>query len=113
LRPDPTILFFSGTFKKGLNFITALMSIVPLAYYIGMAVSSISAQSTFAVGAVLNATFGSMIELILYCSAIKMGTLDELVQSAVTGNVFLCLICQVLFLQRCSCSQDWQWCLEV
>lgn len=51
-------------------FLMSLLSIVPLAYYIGMAISSISAQSTFAVGAVLNATFGSIVELILYFTAL-------------------------------------------
>ena len=74
------------------TFTTALLSVIPLAYYIGMAVSSISAQSTFAVGAVLNATFGSMIELILYCGAIRRGTLDELVQSAVTGSLLATML---------------------
>lgn len=80
-RPNATVQFFS-----------ALLSIIPLAYYIGMAVTSIAVQSTFAIGAVLNATFGSMIELILYCNAIKMGTLDELVQYAVTGSLLSTLL---------------------
>lgn len=53
---------------------------------------SISVQSTFAVGAVLNATFGSIIELILYCSAITKGTLDQLVQSAVTGSLLTTML---------------------
>jgi Ca2+:H+ antiporter len=53
---------------------------------------SISVQSTFAIGAVLNATFGSIIELVLYCSAIKFGSLDELVQSAVTGSLLATML---------------------
>eukprot|EP01028_Stygiella_incarcerata_P008014 TRINITY_DN337_c0_g1_i1.p1 TRINITY_DN337_c0_g1~~TRINITY_DN337_c0_g1_i1.p1 ORF type:complete len:682 (-),score=138.92 TRINITY_DN337_c0_g1_i1:94-2139(-) len=69
-----------------LIFIICLLSVVPLSYYIGTAVSSVSAQSSFAVGAVLNATFGSTIELILYFFAIQKG-LHDLVQQAVTGSL--------------------------
>ena len=35
----------------------------------------------------LNSTFGSLIELILYASAILNGSLDNLVQSSVTGTL--------------------------
>lgn len=49
-----------------LVFTLSLLSVIPLAYYIGMSIANISAQSNFAVGAVLNATFGSVVELILY-----------------------------------------------
>jgi len=65
-------------------FICCLISTVPLSYYIGKAVSSISAQTSFALGALLNATFGSMIELILYFIALNKG-LVSVVQQAVTG----------------------------
>eukprot|EP00005_Dracoamoeba_jomungandri_P001707 CAMPEP_0174254412 /NCGR_PEP_ID=MMETSP0439-20130205/3737_1 /TAXON_ID=0 /ORGANISM="Stereomyxa ramosa, Strain Chinc5" /LENGTH=759 /DNA_ID=CAMNT_0015335975 /DNA_START=135 /DNA_END=2414 /DNA_ORIENTATION=- len=75
-----------------LLFVCCLFSVVPIAYYIGTAVSSLSAQSNFAVGAVLNATFGSVVELILYGSAIKQGGLDELIQSSVTGSFLGALI---------------------
>ena len=44
-------------------FVGALLSVIPLSYFIGMAVASISAQSTIGVGAVINATFGSLIEV--------------------------------------------------
>lgn len=37
------------------------------------------------IGAILNASFGSMTELILYSSAIRQGGLDELVKFSVTG----------------------------
>ena len=53
---------------------------------------SIAAQSSFLLGAVLNATFGSVVEIILYLSVMikgeKSGTADcypELVKSALTG----------------------------
>ncbi|RCH80335.1 hypothetical protein CU098_006302, partial [Rhizopus stolonifer] len=39
-------------------FSLSLVSVIPLSYFIGMSVSSISAQSSMGVGAVINATFG-------------------------------------------------------
>ncbi len=68
------------------KFCFSLLSIVPLAYYIGMALSSISAQTSLAVGAVLNATFGSIIELILFFNALGKG-FTELTVAAVTGGL--------------------------
>jgi len=76
MKPSPIFVFF-----------TALLSIVPTAYFIGMAVSSISAQSNFAVGAVLNASFGSIVELILYASALKNGGLNDFIIASVTGSL--------------------------
>jgi len=81
------------------------ISIIPISYYIGMAIarfssfylficlyigcahfaSSLSVQTSFAAGAVLNASFGSFVELMLYFSAIRVGTLNDLVQASVTG----------------------------
>ena len=46
---------------------------------------SLSAQTSFGIGAILNATFGSLIELILYFFAISAGTLNSLVQAGITG----------------------------
>lgn len=67
--------------------ILTLISAVPLTYYIGSAVSSLSAQATPAVGAVLNATFGSIVDLIVYFLAIAKGSLDGLVTAGVTGSL--------------------------
>ena len=53
---------------------------------------SISAQSSFAVGAILNATFGSMVEVILFIIMLKKGRdsgqecYQELVKSSLTGK---------------------------
>ncbi|PRP80157.1 hypothetical protein PROFUN_12240, partial [Planoprotostelium fungivorum] len=80
-RPPPIFLFF-----------TSLLSIIPTAYFIGLAVSSISAQSNFAVGAILNATFGSIVEIILYTVAIYAGDLDNLIISSVTGALLATLL---------------------
>eukprot|EP01103_Thecamoeba_quadrilineata_P021276 TRINITY_DN971_c0_g1_i2.p1 TRINITY_DN971_c0_g1~~TRINITY_DN971_c0_g1_i2.p1 ORF type:complete len:435 (+),score=56.46 TRINITY_DN971_c0_g1_i2:992-2296(+) len=81
-------------------FILATISIIPISYYIGQAIASISEQSNFAVGAVLNASFGSFIELMLYFSAMRLGSMNELIQGGVTGTLLgmmlflpgLCLI---------------------
>lgn len=69
-----------------LIFLICLLSNVPLSYYIGKSVSTISAQTSFAVGAFLNAAFGSVIELLLYFLSLAKG-LEDLVQQAVTGSL--------------------------
>ncbi|XP_065835575.1 uncharacterized protein [Oscarella lobularis] len=81
------------------KFISALAAVIPLAYYIGMAITSISAQSSFALGAVLNATFGSIVEIILYISAMIKGKKEksggcyvELVKSALTGTLLATML---------------------
>lgn len=68
-------------------FVLSTVSIIPISYYIGMAIASLSVQSNFAAGAVLNASFGSFIELMLYFSAMRAGSLNELVQASVTGTL--------------------------
>ncbi|NXM06065.1 VNX1 protein, partial [Tyrannus savana] len=81
-----------------LKFSLALLSIMPLSYYIGMAIASISAQSTFAVGAVVNATFGSVTELTFYISALLKGSREgsacyaEVVKAALTGTLVGCVL---------------------
>jgi Ca2+:H+ antiporter len=67
-------------------FISELISVVPLAYFIGMAVSSISAQSSYGMAAVLNATFGSIVEVILYIFALKDGK-GALVEGSIIGSI--------------------------
>lgn len=60
--------------------------------------SSISAQSTFAVGAVVNATFGSITELTFYITALIKGSREgnrcytEIVKSALTGTLVGCVL---------------------
>eukprot|EP00158_Paraphelidium_tribonemae_P009057 Partr_v1_DN28757_c1_g1_i3_m63082 putative exchanger len=62
-----------------------LVSVIPLAYFIGMAVASISSQSSLGFGAVVNATFGSIVEIILYWLMIadKKGVI---VEGAIIGS---------------------------
>src|SRR5689334_20140467 len=90
-------------FSAIINVICLLACSIPITYYIGMAISrykgaqfllltlfrpfllyltlyfSIAAKTNYMWGAILNASFGSMTELILYSSAIRQGGLDELV----------------------------------
>ncbi|XP_036615258.1 putative cation exchanger C521.04c isoform X1 [Trichosurus vulpecula] len=80
------------------KFTLSLLSIIPLSYFIGMAIASISAQSTSAVGAVVNATFGSIVELTFYITALIKGAqegnkcYEEVVKSALTGTVLGCIL---------------------
>lgn len=59
---------------------------------------SISAQSNFAVGAVVNATFGSITEMAFYITALLQGhragnkCYAEIVKSALTGTLLGCIL---------------------
>ncbi|EFQ31198.1 sodium/calcium exchanger protein [Colletotrichum graminicola] len=68
-------------------FITGLFSIVPLAYFIGQAVASISAQSSMGVGAAINAFFSTIVEVFLYCVALSQGK-GHLVEGSIVGSIF-------------------------
>ncbi|XP_039990085.1 putative cation exchanger C521.04c isoform X2 [Xiphias gladius] len=80
------------------KFAIAIGSIIPLSYYIGMGIASISAQSNFAVGAVVNATFGSITELTFYITALLRShqganpCLQEVVKAALTGTLLGCIL---------------------
>lgn len=66
-------------------FFGCIFSTFPLAYFIGMSVSSISAQSSLGMGAVINATFGSIVEIILYCMALTKSK-SVLVEGSLIGS---------------------------
>ncbi|KAK1596652.1 sodium/calcium exchanger protein [Colletotrichum navitas] len=68
-------------------FIAGLFSIVPLAYFIGQAVASISAQSSMGVGAAINAFFSTIVEVFLYCVALSQGK-GHLVEGSIVGSIF-------------------------
>ncbi|KZF22706.1 calcium/ hydrogen exchanger [Xylona heveae TC161] len=68
-------------------FILALLSIIPLAYFIGQAVASISAQSSMGVGAAINAFFSTIVEVFLYCVALRQGK-AQLVEGSIIGSIF-------------------------
>jgi Ca2+:H+ antiporter len=80
----PALLAFLGA--KELIFLLSLASVIPLSYFIGMAVASISAQSSIGMGAVINATFGSIIEIILYSMMLVEGK-GRLVEGSIVGSL--------------------------
>ncbi|GAA5873257.1 hypothetical protein JCM8547_008615 [Rhodosporidiobolus lusitaniae] len=71
---------------QGFVFVLSLLSVIPLSYFIGMAVASISAQSSIGMGAVINASFGSIIEVILYSIALTQAK-GELVEGSIVGSI--------------------------
>lgn len=73
--------------SPGFIFVIALASIIPLAYFIGQAVASISAQSTMGVGATINAFFSTIVEVFLYCVALNEGK-SQLVEGSIIGSIF-------------------------
>ncbi|XP_068163328.1 cation/H+ exchanger protein 1 [Antennarius striatus] len=87
-----------NNFSTETKFATAITSIIPLSYYIGMGIASISAQSNFAVGAVVNATFGSITEMAFYITALLRGQqaatkcYEEVVKAALTGTLLGCIL---------------------
>jgi Ca2+:H+ antiporter len=68
-------------------FITGLLSIIPLAYFIGQAVASISAQSSIGLAAAINAFFATVVEVFLYCVALNQGK-GQLVEGSIVGSIF-------------------------
>ncbi|KAI0300261.1 hypothetical protein BC826DRAFT_992345 [Russula brevipes] len=83
-QPIPAILALLGS--RLLIFLLSLLSVIPLSYFVGMAVASISAQSSIGMGAVINATFGSIIEIILYAFALTEGK-GRLVEGSIVGSL--------------------------
>ena len=72
--------------SQALVFSVGLISVIPLSYFIGMAVASISAQSSIGMGAVINATFGSIIEIILYAMMLTQRK-GRLVEGSIIGSL--------------------------
>lgn len=78
--------FLAVIASPALIFLLSLLSVIPLSYFIGMAVASISAQSSIGMGAVINATFGSIIEILLYSIALTQGK-GHLVEGSIIGSL--------------------------
>ncbi|KAM5534960.1 hypothetical protein V8D89_011333 [Ganoderma adspersum] len=78
--------FLTFITSRALIFVMSLASVIPLSYFIGMAVASISAQSSIGMGAVINATFGSIIEIILYGIALTESK-GHLVEGSIVGSL--------------------------
>lgn len=75
LKLDPLIVF-----------VTAGLSIVPLASWMGMATEEIAVVVGPTLGGLLNATFGNATELIIALIALKAG-LIEVVKASLTGSI--------------------------
>lgn len=75
-----------------IRFIIDLLCIIPITFYIGNAVSSIAAQTTYMLGALLNVTFGSVVNLILFGFAMAAGGLTEVILYALAGTLLLDLL---------------------
>ena len=71
----------------GFLFCLSLFSVIPLAYFIGQAVASISAQSSMGLGAAINAFFSTVVEVFLYCVALNEGK-GQLVEGSIIGSIF-------------------------
>ncbi|EGV62472.1 hypothetical protein CANTEDRAFT_131813 [Yamadazyma tenuis ATCC 10573] len=67
-------------------FCACLFSTIPLAFYIGQAVASISAQSSMGVGAVINAFFSTVVEIFLYCVALSQSK-SKIVEGGMIGSI--------------------------
>jgi Ca2+:H+ antiporter len=85
-RTESTNKLFHLISSRVFIFVLSLASVIPLSYFIGMAVASISAQSSIGMGAVINATFGSIIEIILYGIALTQGK-GRLVEGSIVGSI--------------------------
>jgi Ca2+:H+ antiporter len=67
-------------------FLTAAVSLVPLAGLIGLGTEQLAARSGPALGGFLNATFGNAAELIIAVVALRNGHV-ELVKASITGSI--------------------------
>ncbi|TID30691.1 hypothetical protein CANINC_000607 [Pichia inconspicua] len=72
--------------NSNIIFVLCLISIVPLAYFIGQAVASISAQTSMGLGAVINAFFSTIVEVYLYCIALDQSK-AKLVEGSLIGSI--------------------------
>lgn len=68
-------------------FFLALAAVIPLAYFIGQAVASISAQTSMGMGATINAFFSTIVEVFLYTVALSQGK-GDLVEGSIVGSIF-------------------------
>jgi Ca2+:H+ antiporter len=80
---NPILLFFID-----------LLCSIPITFYIGTSIASIAIQTNYTIGAILNASFGSITELLLFSFAIRKGALNDLILYSLTGS----LLCDMLLL---------------
>jgi len=80
-----------------LCFFLALLAVIPISNYIGDAVSSIAAQTTPVLGALLNGGLECLVEIIVYLMAIN-GGMGVLARDAIVGTVLAVHACLDLYI---------------
>ncbi|MCX6665116.1 MAG: calcium/proton exchanger [Euryarchaeota archaeon] len=81
-----SIYFALFTDNKTMTFITSILSIIPLARFMGYATKEISLQTNPTVSGLFSATFGNAIELIIAIIALSKG-LAMVVQASIIGSI--------------------------
>ncbi|KAI9010563.1 hypothetical protein DFJ74DRAFT_312814 [Hyaloraphidium curvatum] len=88
------VLSFVPSVPESVMFGLALCSVVPCGYFIGASVSSITSQTgNLALGAILNATFGSIVEILIYLVMIRQGDKRKLVEGSLVGSFLFGMLC--------------------
>lgn len=82
----PALLSPLLSFPSSLTFLLTFLSIIPLAWLLGMVTEELALRTSQTVGALLNATFGNAVELIVSVQALRKG-LIRLVQTSLLGSV--------------------------
>jgi Ca2+:H+ antiporter len=75
----------------GIVFVSAVLSIIPLAIWLSTATEELSITLGPSVGALLNAVFGNATELIIALAALRAGLVD-IVKASITGTVMANLL---------------------
>ncbi len=83
--PLSVFLFLVDASESAL-FVIAIISLMPLAHFIGKATESISLLTNPTMGGFVNATFGNIIELIIALFAINAGLID-VVRASIIGSI--------------------------
>ena len=81
-----SIYFALFTDNKTVTFITSILSIIPLARFMGYATKEISLQTNPTISGLFSATFGNAIELIIAIFALSNGLL-AVVQASLIGSI--------------------------
>ena len=84
--PVAVYLRFMSPEHSTLIFVTACLSILPLAGWMGKATEHLASHTGEGVGALLNATFGNAAELIIALVALQKG-LHDVVKASLTGSI--------------------------
>ena len=82
----PALLSPLLSLPSSLTFLLTFLSIIPLAWLLGMVTEELALRTSETVGALLNATFGNAVELIVSVQALRKG-LIRLVQTSLLGSV--------------------------